>query len=103
MTANAVTIHAVQLSTRGGSAITSMATNLTQNTGGVFEVINASSGLDDALTNLASRMNAHYERVSNWYRVLYERPDPPGTRLTAGVTARPGILFNLFIDRRMLQ
>ena len=103
LTANAVTIHAVQFSTRGGSAITSMATNLTQNTGGGFEVINASSALDDTLANLATRMNAHYERVSNWYRVLYERPDPPGTRLTAGVTARPGILFNLFIDRRMLQ
>lgn len=103
LTANAVTIHAVQLSTRGGSAITSMATNMTQNTGGVFEVINVASGLDDALTNLATRMNEHYTRVSNWYRVIYERPDPPGTRLTAGVTARPGILFNLFIDRRMLQ
>ena len=98
---NAVTIHTVLMSMRGGSAVTSISSNLSQNTGGVFEVINASSGLDEKLTELATRMNAHYERVSNWYRLIYERPNPPGSRVSVRLTSRPGVRFNLFIDRRM--
>ena len=98
---NAVTIHTVLMSMRGGSAVTSISSNLSQNTGGVFEVINASSGLDEELTELATRMNAHYDRVSNWYRLIYERPNPPGSRVSVRLTSRPGVRFNLFIDRRM--
>ena len=98
---NAVTIHTVLMSMRGGSAVTSISSNLSQNTGGVFEVINASSGLDEKLTELATRMNTHYDRVSNWYRLIYERPDPPGSRISVRLTSRPGVRFNLFIDRRM--
>lgn len=98
---NAVTIHTVLMSMRGGSAVTSIANNLSQNTGGVFEVINASSGLDEKLLELATRMNTHYDRVSNWYRVIYERPDPPGTSVSVRLNTRPGVRFNLFLNRRM--
>ena len=101
LVANAVTIHTVLLSMRGGSTVTSISSNLSQNTGGLFEVINASSGLDEKLTEVATRMNAHYGRVSNWYRLIYERPDPPGSRISVSLTSRPGVRFNLFIDRRM--
>ena len=99
--ANAVTIHTVLLSMRGGSEVTSISSNLSQNTGGVFEVINASSGLDESLTALATRMNAHYDRVSTWYRLIYERPDPPGSSVSVRLSSRPGVRFNLFGDRRM--
>ena len=98
---NAVTSHTVLLSMRGGSEVTSISNNLSQNTGGVFEVINASSGLDERLTDLATRMNAHYDRVSNWYRLIYERPNPPGSRVSVRLTSRPGVRFNLFGNRRM--
>ena len=60
--------------------------------------------LDNAVTihtDLATRMNAHYDRVSNWYRLIYERPNPPGSRVSDRLTSRPGVRFNLFGNRRM--
>jgi len=99
--ANSVTVHVVLLSSRGGSAVNQYALNLSQNTGGVYENIAAATGLGHTLVGLAGRMNAHYENVSKRYRVVYERPDPPGTRISASVT-RPGAnIAGVFVGLRM--
>lgn len=65
--------------------MTSLSSHLSHNAGGVFAVIDAWSALDYKLTELATRMSAHHERVSNWYRLIYERPNPPGCRVSVKV------------------
>ena len=99
----AITVHVVLLSSRGGSVINQYALNLSQNTGGIYENIAAATGLNQMLTGLAERMNAHYENVSKRYRVVYERPNPPGAQISASIT-RPGArIAGLFAGLRMEQ
>ena len=88
---NVATVHIMLLSTRGGSAVTDYAINLTDNTGGLYEVFSA-----------GTRLGTHYDEVSQRYRVIYERPDPPGAGVSVGV-ARDGVVPQLYIDRRMPQ
>ena len=101
---NGVTIHAVMLSTRGGvraqQRLPQYALNLVETTGGALETFVAPTGYESVLSNLAARMNDHYDTVSKRYRLLFERPDPPGTRLSVSVTGAD-LAFSLFIDRRM--
>lgn len=98
-----ITVHVVLLSSRGGSAVNQYALNLTENTGGIYENIAAATGLGQTLVDVAERMNAHYENVSKRYRVVYERPNPPGARISASI-ARPGArITGLFAGLRMEQ
>ena len=98
---NAITVHVVLLSSRGGSVINQYALNLSQNTGGLYENIAAATGLEQTLVGIADRMNAHYENVSKRYRVVYERPNPPGAQISASLT-RPGArITGLFAGLRM--
>ena len=103
---NGVTIHAVMLSNRGGvrsqQRLPQYAMNLVETTGGVLESFVAPTGYESVLPNLAARMNDHYDTVSQRYRLLFERPDPPGTRLSVSVTGAD-LAFSLFIDRRMTR
>ena len=75
--AKGATVHVMVLSTQGGSSVTDYAINLTDNTGGLYEVFGASTRLATALPELATRLGNHYDQVSQRYRVVYERPDPP--------------------------
>ena len=100
--ANGVTIHIMILSNRGGSDVTNYAINLTENTGGIYEGFGAGTRLATALPELAERMSRHYLEVSQRYRVIYERPDPPGASLSIGV-AREGVVAQPYIDRRIPQ
>ena len=97
-----VTVHIMLLSTRGGSGVTDYAINLTDNTGGLYEAFGAGTRLATALPELATRLGDHYDEVSLRYRVIYERPDPPGASVSVGV-ARAGVVAEPFIDRRMPQ
>ena len=98
-----ITVHVVLLSSRGGSVINQFALNLTENTGGIYENIAAATGIEQMLVSIAERMNAHYENVSKRYRVVYERPNPPGARISASVV-RPGArITGLFAGLRMPQ
>ena len=98
---NAVTVHVVLLSSRGGSSVNQYAQNLTGNTGGVYENIAAATGLEQTLVGLAERMNAHYENVSKRYRVVYERPNPPGERISASLSRSGAFITGLFAGLRM--
>ncbi len=98
---NAITVHVVLLSSRGGSVINQYALNLSQNTGGVYENIAAATGLEQTLVGLAERMNAHYENVSRRYRVVYERPNPPGAQISATITRSGARIAGLFGGLRM--
>lgn len=99
-----VTAHAVMLSTRGGvraqQRLPQYALSIVENTGGVVENFVAPTGYESVLPRLAARMNDHYDAVSKRYRLVFERPDPPGMRLSVSV-AGSDLAFSLFLDRRM--
>ncbi len=102
--ANGVTVHAVMLATRGGvraqQRLPQYALSIVENTGGSLENFVAPTGYESVLPRLAERMNDHYDAVSRRYRLIFERPDPPGTRLSVSVTG-VDLAFSLHIDRRM--
>ena len=102
--ANGVTVHAVMLATRGGvraqQRLPQYALSIVENTGGIVENFVAPTGYASVLPRLAARMNEHYDVVSKRYRLIFERPDPPGMRLSVSVTGND-LAFNLYIDRRM--
>ena len=100
LVSSGITVHGVVLSTRGGSLITQVMLNLTENTGGVYEGISAATGLEEALENLANRMNDHADSVSARYRVIYEAPATRGDSISAGVR-RSGVQVSLYGDIRM--
>lgn len=104
--ANGVTVHAVMLANRGGvraqQRLPQYAFNIVESTGGIIESFVAPNGYESVLPALAERMNDHYDIVSKRYRLLFERPDPPGTRLSVSVTGND-LAFGLFLDRRMPQ
>ena len=101
--ANGVTIHAVMLATRGGvraqQRLPQYALSLVENTGGSVETFVAPNGYERVLPQLAERMNEHYGMVSRRYRLVFERPDPPGMRLSVSVTGSD-LTFSLHMDRR---
>ena len=101
--ANGVTIHAVMLATRGGvraqQRLPQYALNLVENTGGSVETFVAPTGYESVLPRIAERMNEHYDAVSKRYRLVFERPDPPGMRLSVSVTGSD-LAFSLHMDRR---
>ena len=102
--ANGVTVHAVMLANRGGvraqQRLPQYAFNIVESTGGIIESFVAPNGYESVLPALAERMNDHYDTVSRRYRLLFERPDPPGRRLSVSVTGND-LAFGLFLDRRM--
>ena len=102
--ANGVTVHAVMLATRGGvraqQRLPQYALSMVENTGGIVENFVAPTGYASVLPRLAARMNEHYDVVSKRYRLIFERPDPPGMRLSVSVTGND-LAFDLYIDRRM--
>ncbi|MYN65106.1 MAG: hypothetical protein F4X11_08770 [Acidobacteria bacterium] len=98
---NSITVHVVLLSSRGGSVINQYALNLTGNTGGIYENIAAATGIEQMLVSIADRMNAHYESVSRRYRVVYERPNPPGAQISASITRSGARIAGLFAGLRM--
>lgn len=98
-----ITVHVVLLSSRGGSVINQYALNLTGNTGGIYENIAAATGIEQMLVSIAERMNAHYENVAKRYRVVYERPNPPGAQISASLTRGGAAISGLFAGLRMPQ
>ena len=102
--ANGVTVHAVMLSTRGGvraqQRLPQYALSLVENTGGTIENFVAPTGYERVLPRLAERLSDQYDLVSKRYRLVFERPDPPGMRLSVSVTGND-LAFSLFLDRRM--
>ncbi len=98
---NGVTIHTVVVMTRGGSNVSNTALNMSEFTGGLYLNINAVTGFENSLTDLATRMGEHFDQVSNRYRVVFNWP--PDTSVSLGISSEPGAAVRLFPDRRMPQ
>ncbi len=109
-----VTIHAIQVNAsssvttganrslrrRGGSPVTNLALNLTGNTGGRYASIVSPTALTGKLSTLARDMGILHEEVGHRYRVVWERLDPDGARLSVDV-ARPAVGVRLYGHRRL--
>lgn len=100
------TVHAVMFSRQGAASSSGgiqlqYGMNLTQNTGGVFETINTVTGLENQLTDLATKMSDHFDQVSTRYRLLYEIPEDPGSGSISVRMNRGGLNLALFADRRL--
>ena len=81
--------------------VSTLAPNLARDTGGRYASVVVATGMVDAMTDLATDMGIRYRDLSSRYRVVYERPDPPGSNVTVRV-ARANIgLTRLFPDRRI--
>lgn len=102
--ANGVTLHAVLMSNRGAvrsqQRMPQYALSLVENTGGVMETFVAPNGYESVLPQLAERLDGDYDVLSKRYRLVYERPDPPGARISVSVRGAD-LTFGLFIDRRL--
>ncbi len=96
-----VTVHTVVVMTRGGSNVSNTALNMSQFTGGLYLNINAATGLESSLTDLATRMGEHFDQVANQYRVQFDWP--PDTQVSLGISSEPGAAVRLFPDRRLPQ
>ena len=70
---------------RTGLAQTQYGLDLTKNTGGLYQTINAPTGFAAALTTFARRISDHYDEVSTRYRLVYDLPDDVGP---GGITVR---------------
>ena len=96
-----VNAHAVMVSVRGGAIQTDIARNLTANTGGSFQLLQAATALDDYLGELATKIGQHHAAMSNRYRVVYEREsDDDDAQVTVAVT-RPAVAVRIYLSRRM--
>ena len=100
-----VMVHAVLWTSRARRTTaslvsTGLALNLVHNTGGRYVAIATATAYGQTLRQLAADMTAHHRAVSKRYRVLYEAPDEPGTRISVSVL-RPGLDVRLHGNRRI--
>ena len=98
---NDIAVHTVIFSERGGSNVSQYSLNITENTGGLYENLASETGMADSLTMIATRLGENYEQVSKRYRIIYERPDPPGAQISIQLN-RPGYnVTGLFASNRI--
>ena len=98
-----VMVHTVQWSAAGRNrpdSATDFAVDLTENTAGRYAAVVVATRMADEMAKLATDIGAHYDEASSLYIVAYERPDPPGDRVTVHVR-RPAVALRTFADRRI--
>jgi hypothetical protein len=91
----AASVHAVVLvdagNSQGARVLNALATNLTQNTGGLFEQISNTRTLADTLAKVGERIARDHKRMAAGYELEFVGAPPgPGTALEVG-TARDGV------------
>ena len=100
-----VIVHVVHWYVRArgdfGGMVSTLAPNLARDTGGRYASVVVATAMADAMTDLATDMGIRYRDLSSRYRVVYERPDPPGSSVTVRVDRANIGLTRLFPDRRI--
>ena len=84
-----------------GGMVSILAPNLARDTGGRYTSVVVATAMADAMTELATDMGIRYRDLSSRYRLVYERPDPPGSSVTVRVDRANIGLTRLFLDRRI--
>ena len=99
-----VIVHVVHWYVRGrdtDGSVSGLAPDLAGDTGGRYTSVVIATAMAEAMAALATDMGIRHDDLSSRYRVVYERPDPPGDTVTVRVE-RAGIgLTRLFPDRRL--
>ena len=99
-----VIVHVVHWYVRGrdiDGSVSGLAPDLAGDTGGRYVSVVVATAMADAMAALATDMGIRYQDLSSRYRLVYERPDPPGDSVTVGVERRGIGLTRLFPDRRL--
>ena len=100
-----VIVHVVHWYVRArgdiGGMVSTLAPNLARDTGGRYASVVVPTAMADAMTALATDMGVRYRDLSSRYRLVYERPDPPGSSVTVRVERANIGLTRLFPDRRI--
>ena len=99
-----VIVHVVHWYVRArdiDGSVSGLAPDLAGDTGGRYASVVVATAMADAMAALGTDMGIRYRDLSSRYRVVYERPDPPGPSVTVRVR-RAGIgTTRLFPDRRL--
>ena len=99
-----VIVHVVHWYVRGrdtDGSVSGLAPDLAGDTGGRYASVIVATAIAGAMADLATDMGIRYRDLSSRYRLVYERPEPPGATVTVGVQ-RAGIgLTRLFPARRL--
>lgn len=93
-----VVAHAIVISLRGTGMPTVVAMDLTEATGGSYQVIAAATALPDRLKALGERLAAAHRQAASQYRVEYLSESKDARSVEVGVE-RPGVRLSVS-DRR---
>ena len=94
------TVHAFVLKTPKGSGMPEIvAENLTQNTGGRYDVMNTTTALPEKMKALGEKLTLDHRNMSMWYEVDIET-DAPDTAAIDVSVAREGVRLQISNTRR---
>ena len=93
------TVHTLLLQSRGGGLATDIGLNLSQNTGGAYQALLASTALPERLKALAERLADEHRRMTTAYEIDYAaEAAQPQTNIEVGV-GRPGVTLQMSVRR----
>lgn len=97
-----VTVHAFVFKTPKATAVPDVVMqNLTQNTGGHYDMMNTTNALPEKMKALADKLTVDQQRMSAWYRVDFQSDSADFRPVDVGV-ARSGVRLEIS-DRRRTQ
>ena len=97
-----VTVHALVLkANKGGGTPDVIATTLTQNTGGRYDMMNTTNALPDKMKALAEQLALDHRRLTAWYQVDFQTDATDVKPIDVGV-ARSGVRLEIS-DRRRIR
>lgn len=100
--ARGATVHALVLKVgKGGGVPDVVAMNLTQNTGGRFDMMNTSNSIPEKLKTLATQIAGDHKAMGAWYRLEFQTDSADFRPIDVGV-ARSGVRLQIS-DRRRIQ
>ncbi len=100
-----VSVHAAVVQQRDGSlsaqvSPAQVALNLTQNTGGKFDALAASTGLSAEMDSIAARLTEDYDYIRTRYLIRYESRSKNGDAQIGLRVARDDVTLQMSPDRR---
>jgi Mg-chelatase subunit ChlD len=96
-----VMAYAIVVAVRGNGMPTIVAMNLTQATGGSYQVIAAATALPERLKALGQRLASAHQQAASQYRVEYLSESRDARSVEVGIE-RPGVRISLS-DRRVVK
>jgi len=100
--ARGATVHAfVFKGNKGGGTPDVIATTLTRNTGGRYDMMNTTNALPDKMKALAERLALDHRRMTAWYRIDFQTDAAEFMPINVGV-ARSGVRLEIS-DRRRIE